>query len=141
MKRLEYIRQLPGMEEADELDGCLLHYGLDKNADGCPKDPFKHYDCITCKNQEATINGKPAPYLFNCPVKPGQTVYIIWGNGIDERIVNEVRFDKDGWYATVEYNHEENVYAVVARPSVWGRQVFLTREEAENGIEAYRAGK
>lgn len=137
MTRIEYIRQLPGMKEADELDGCLIHYALDKNADGCPKDPFKFYDCITCKNQEATINGKPAPYLFNCPVKPGQMVYIVWGNSIDERTIDEVRFNKGGWYA-IEYNHEKDECAIVARPSVWGKYVFSTREEAENVIEAYR---
>ena len=72
-------------------------------------------------------------YSFECPVKPGQTVYhvkrYILGkdniNFVDEIRVDFVAFDHYGWSGRTVGNCE------VANEEAWMVTVFPTREEAE----------
>ena len=96
--------------------------------------------CGQCWQNEATIDGNPAQYLFACPVKPGQTVYIpykivIDGDkcGINEKKVGTITFYEDSWYA-----HFESDLGGF-NEAYWMAEVFPTRESAENKLEELKS--
>lgn len=129
MKRIDYVRQLPGMKsiEDDRME-CPFYYGLDNNfkEEGCPLTFWGYSDCAKCANKEATINGEPAPYLFACPVKPGQTVYRAnrYDDDVVENLVCKVGFTIYGMVVECDY-------WFVFHDDDWLVTVFPTREEAE----------
>lgn len=140
MTNLEYIRQLPGMEDAyPDIYGdaenpptlCPHWAGLDNNAGGCN-------GCKGCYLADATIGGKPAPYLFPCPVKPGQKVYFVrYFNGASEDEVTSVTFyEEDGEIKWEAFNDVDECFGNgTGNPTKWNEEVFATREEAEKAFK------
>lgn len=129
MTNLEYIRQLPGLENFTFTDVllCTKDIGLDEDCCG---------DCEECENEEATINGKPAPYIFTCPVKPGQKVYVLvqkyngeWKNKVFESTINRIEFDED---EMAMYDDEAQCDFSMSN---WLWNVFPTREQAEQKLK------
>lgn len=122
MKRVGYVRQFPGLKDRknNTLD-CPREYELDE--DKCSG------GCCGCFDKEATIDGKPVPNIFFCPVKPSDTVYVVGWSKIIECTVDEIRFDRDGWYAII-FNDHYGEYEAVATPNSWLDTVFPTREAA-----------
>lgn len=96
MTNIEYIRQLPGMEKFENKGNCVGEVG---SIVGLDMMGWCDRNCDQCNNDEATINGKPAPYIFSCPVKPGMTVWVEdMSCDIHEGYVDEVSFSEDGYY-------------------------------------------
>ena len=130
MTRKEYIEQLPKNDNA--YGACTLRAVLDSDC--------YHEKCSVCLSKEATINGQPAPYLFACPVKPGQTVYIPYKSvidgknyGINTEIVGTITFYEDSWYAHFAYNLGG------FNEAFWMGDVFPSRESAEKRIEELKS--
>ena len=130
MTRKEYIEQFPKCDNA--YGACTLSDGLDSDC--------YHEKCSVCLSKEATINGQPAPYLFACPVKPGQTVYIpykivIDGEkcGINAEKVGTITFYEDSWYA----HFERDLGGF--NEAYWMADVFPTREAAEKRLEELKS--
>lgn len=127
MKRIEYIKQFRGLENrtVNQLD-CPREYGLDKE-DNCG------HGCKDCFDREAMIGGKPAPYMFACPVKPGQTIYEAIpaeSSRIDVYSIESVAFHADGtWEALGKYGE------FIVDSESWMRSSFPTVEEAEDGLK------
>ena len=72
------------------------------------------------------------PFVF--PVKPGQTVYIVEFAGIVKVEIENVTWNKDGsWTANWAWGSFGSHYG-------WGRNIFLTHEEAENAMETFEKG-
>lgn len=134
MKRIEYIRQLPGLKEitSDEA-ACLCQYGLDEGSLPCPSKGFMCCDCEKCMSREATINGEPAPYLFPCPCWTGQKVYQPnRGDGrVYESVVDTIVFIEAGWLACCDSGFGFNTDA-------WMKLIFPTREAAERRMAEMR---
>ena len=133
MTCLEYIRQLPNYADKDEDDlPCVAAFNFDNHG--------VIDECGGCYRGEATINGQPAPYLFACPVKPGQTVYIpykivIDGEkcGINAEKVGTITFYEDSWYA----HFERDLGGF--NEAYWMADVFPTREAAEKRLEELKS--
>lgn len=124
MTRKEYIEQFP--KNKNNVFSCALRSGLDND---CRRD-----ECSVCLSKEATINGQPAPYIFTCPVKPGQTVY--QSNEEDGEIyeceVEYIVFVDGGWTANCT-----NTLGFDA--DAWGDLIFPTREAAEKKLEEMKS--
>lgn len=127
MTCLEYIRQLPNFADKDEDDlPCVAAFNFDNH---CVID-----ECGSCYRGEATINGQPAPYLFACPVKPGQTVYQV--NETDGTIyeckIEYIFFTERCWTA-------DCTSTIGFDADAWGELIFPTREAAEKRLEELKS--
>lgn len=129
MTCLEYIRQLPGCEYKNAFNLTCPHaFGLEEV---CPNDIG---ECGQCWQNEATIDGNPAPYLFACPVKPGQTVYQV--NETDGTIyeckIEYIFFTERCWAA-------DCTSTIGFDADAWEELIFPTREAAENKLEELKS--
>lgn len=79
---------------------------------------------------EATMYGQPAPFIFVCPVKPGQTVYQpnAEDGAIYECEVEYIIFVDGVWIASCT-----NILGFDA--DAWGESIFQTREAADKKME------
>lgn len=134
MTCLEYIRQLPGCEYKNAFNLTCPHaFGLEEV---CPNDIGK---CGQCWQNEATIDGNPAPYLFACPVKPGQTVYCVFKSGdISEDYIRSVSFIREYDGESYWECYGRNDY-MIANSAGWMINCFPTREAAENKLEELKS--
>lgn len=79
-------------------------------------------------------DAQPDTHSFICPVRPGQTVYIVEFAGIVKVEIESVTWNRDGsWTANWAWGSFGWHYG-------WGRNIFLTHEEAENAMETFEKG-
>ena len=119
MTRLEYVRQFPGLEDMtnNTLD-CPREYGLDEDKCGG--------GCYGCFDKEATIDGKPVPYAFFCPIHLGQKIYRVGRFNVYEETVDAITFGSNGkWYAL-----KEDLWEWITNSDDWMIHAFPTHEEA-----------
>lgn len=129
MTRKEYIEQLPKYDNA--YGACTWRVGLDSDC--------YHEKCSVCLSKEATINGQPAPYLFACPVKPGQTVYCVFKSGdISEDYIRSVSFIREYDGESYWECYGRNDY-MIANSAGWMINCFPTRESAEKRMEELKS--
>ena len=129
MTCLEYIRQLPGCEYKNAFNLTCPHaFGLEEV---CPNDIG---ECGQCWQNEATIDGNPAPYLYACPVKPGQTVYQVndTDGTIHECKISYIFFTERCWAA-------DCTSTIGFEADAWGELIFPTREDAEKKLEELKS--
>ena len=129
MTRKEYIEQFTKYDNA--YGACTWRVGLDSDC--------YHEKCSVCLSKEATINGQPAPYLFACPVKPGQTVYCVFKYGdIDEDYIRSVSFIREDDGELYWECYGRNDY-MIANSAGWMIDCFPTREAAEKKLEEMKS--
>ena len=129
MTRKEYIEQFTKYDNA--YGACTWRVGLDSD--------FYHEKCSVCLSKEATINGQPAPYLFACPVKPGQTVYCVFKSGdISEDYIRSVSFIRENDGESYWECYGRNDY-MIANSAGWMINCFPTRESAEKRMEELKS--
>lgn len=129
MTRKEYIEQFPKCDNA--YGACTWRVGLDSDC--------YHEKCSVCLSKEATINGQPAPYLFACPVKPGQTVYCVFKSGdISEDYIRSVSFIREYDGESYWECYGRNDY-MIANSAGWMINCFPTRESAEKRMEELKS--
>lgn len=130
MTNLEYVKQLPGCEDFTFYAGvCPEDLGLDETCCG---------ECAVCENAKATINGEPAPYLFNCPVKPGQKVYFArhYCGTTEDEVINVTFYEEDGEIKWEACNDVDELFGNGKwMATKWNEEVFATREEAEKAVK------
>lgn len=129
MTRKEYIEQLSKSDNA--YGACTWRVGLDSDC--------YHEKCSVCLSKEATIDGQPAPYLFACPVKPGQTVYCVFKSGdIDEDYIRSVSFIREYDGESYWECYGRNDY-MITNSAGWMIDCFPTREAAEKKLEEMKS--
>lgn len=129
MTRKEYIEQFTKYDNA--YGACTWRVGLDSDC--------YHEKCSVCLSKEATINGQPAPYLFACPVKPGQTVYCVFKSGdISEDYIRSVSFIREYDGESYWECYGRNDY-MIANSAGWMINCFPTRESAEKRMEELKS--
>lgn len=138
MKRIEYIKQLPGMKNNIEiLPFCPSDIGLDEDYCG---------NCELCWNREAVIYDNPAPHLYACPLALGQEFYVITDSGdVRECVVGSVSFNQNEWYVTADqktirsairfyvedFDEDYDPFPFSVGEREWMKTAFPTREAAE----------
>ena len=129
MTRKEYIEQFTKYDNA--YGACTWRVGLDSDC--------YHEKCSVCLSKEATINGQPAPYLFACPVKPGQTVYCVFKSGdISEDYIRSVSFIREDDCESYWECYGRNDY-MIANSAGWMINCCPTRESAEKRMEELKS--
>lgn len=139
MTRIEYIRQFPGLKNITEEEAaCAESYGLELEKESQEFATAECLHCTRCMRKEAIIDGKPAPYIYYCPMKVGQMVYtILHGSWIVSAKVISVTFleeDDGGFEITLDTNGDNISVMGYAVNSA----IFPTREEAEEKLKEMR---